>query len=499
MKYAFLFIFPLFFYFQKDINIKSNQSLCCDLALEISSENSLIPMHVADSLFANSESVKNQMYALILKSVILEREEKRGESIEFALESLEMAQNVNNYCLQARIYTFLSRQYRKIGFVDKGKDLIAESVIASSKIPNKDHALKFITMANLELVEYDIEAKDYEAATEYLKSAIFILNKKEDENLKYFDLANCEEKLARCFVEMNNKELALIHYSKASSFLEQSEIRQSLLANNIYNGLIGLYLENKQLNHAKVYVKKNLIIASYNCNSFIKEEVYKNTAEYYQQVGVLDSFKLYRFKYNAVVAENKNQLRGLINKASNELNDFSAEMPIDKPSSSAHIIATMFFILIPSLGFYYKRKMVFNYIGDALNGHEKKGANVVLCSKKTEKILLDKLEDFEASNLFLDKNMSLSILVAELNTNTKYLRQVLKKNRNTDFNTYINKLRILYIVDKLNTDSDYLNYKISFLAEECGFSSHSKFSTNFKKFTKYSPSYYINAFKNKTA
>ena len=179
MKYALLFLFSLLFYFPKDVDFKYNEPFCSGVTLDISSENSLISMRVADSLFMYSENNQNKMYALMLKSILLEQEEKRGESIDFALKSLEMSKRENNYCLQSRIYTFLSRQYRSIGFIDKGKYLIAESFVASSKIQNKEHALKFITMANLELVEYSIETKEYADAIEYLKPAIFMLSKGE--------------------------------------------------------------------------------------------------------------------------------------------------------------------------------------------------------------------------------------------------------------------------------------------------------------------------------
>ena len=92
--------------------------------------------------------------------------------------------------------------------------------------------------------------------------------------------------------------------------------------------------------------------------------------------------------------------------------------------------------------------------------------------------------------------MSCSTLVSHLNTNAKYLRHIFKNNKNTDNNNYINELRIHYIVDKLKTDPAYLNYKISYLAEECGFSSHSKFSASFKSILKLAPSEFINNLKN---
>jgi hypothetical protein len=49
--------------------------------------------------------------------------------------------------------------------------------------------------------------------------------------------------------------------------------------------------------------------------------------------------------------------------------------------------------------------------------------------------------------------------------------------------TYINKLRINYIVEKLKTDPNFIKYRISYLAENCGFASHSSFATVFKTIT----------------
>lgn len=60
-----------------------------------------------------------------------------------------------------------------------------------------------------------------------------------------------------------------------------------------------------------------------------------------------------------------------------------------------------------------------------------------------------------------------------------------------DFNNYINELRIRYIIRKFQTDSSYLSYKLAYIAEQAGFSSHSKFAAIFKNFTGLSPSVFI--------
>jgi len=114
-----------------------------------------------------------------------------------------------------------------------------------------------------------------------------------------------------------------------------------------------------------------------------------------------------------------------------------------------------------------------------------------LMTSETETKLLEFLGDFEKGNLYNNKNMSLPFLAGALNTNTKYLSYVINQHKSADFKTYINRLRINYIVHKLINDEKYRQYKIRILADECGFSSHSKFASVFKAVTDFSPSAFI--------
>jgi AraC-like DNA-binding protein len=98
---------------------------------------------------------------------------------------------------------------------------------------------------------------------------------------------------------------------------------------------------------------------------------------------------------------------------------------------------------------------------------------------ETEHTILAKLKKFESSTKYTHKDMSLATLAAQLDVNTKYLSEIINKHYNDNFNTYINRLRINYIIEKLKNEPEYLNYKISYLAEESGFSSHSSFATVF--------------------
>jgi AraC-like DNA-binding protein len=111
--------------------------------------------------------------------------------------------------------------------------------------------------------------------------------------------------------------------------------------------------------------------------------------------------------------------------------------------------------------------------------------------KETEEQILNKLKKFENSKRFLNKDFSLSILAGQLDTNTKYLSEVINSHYHMNFNTYINKLRINYIVEKLKTDPNFIKYRISYLAENCGFTSHSAFATVFKNITGLTPVKFI--------
>ena len=117
--------------------------------------------------------------------------------------------------------------------------------------------------------------------------------------------------------------------------------------------------------------------------------------------------------------------------------------------------------------------------------------------KETEEALVQKLAQFENSKQFTKQDMSLATLASHFDTNTKYLSEIINTHKNKNFNSYINELRINYIINKLKNNNTYLNYKISYLAEESGFSSHSSFATVFKAVTGIPPTVFIELLRTK--
>lgn len=112
-------------------------------------------------------------------------------------------------------------------------------------------------------------------------------------------------------------------------------------------------------------------------------------------------------------------------------------------------------------------------------------------SKERDLKILKNIEEWEKTLVFLNKNMSLTVFSQQIGINKQYLSEFINSNKEKNFNTYINELRINYIANLLKNDPSYLNYKVSYLAEYAGFSSHGAFSNVFKSITGMSPNTYI--------
>ena len=480
---------------QDDIAKKAFDSIFYHIAVKVSSGNPTLAIHMADSLYTYSVNDKQRLKSLMLKADILEKQEKRGEAIQHAQKALLIAEQENDYSFQARILGFLSTQYRTIGFLDKGKETIKKGLEVSSKIENKEQVIKYRAMVNHEMAEYAYEEKEYDKAIEYLNQAILTYLREENDSFKNFLIANIEEMLGRTNVALENNEKALIHFSKADSLINKADAGNTLWAALIYDDLGKIYIELKNQDSAFVYLKKALVIAENGNHSSLKQNVYKSLSEFYLQHNQKDSFSKYELKFNNILKENEIKKKEMVNSAYRTLGEYPENISANTFSNKTIRIASISTILLLIVfGIYYKRKRL---LDNPENSSDNDQANNLkfpdILPFTAEKELIKKLNEFEKSTDFLNKDMSMSMLIVSLETNTKYLRLLLKKHRNKDYNDYITELRINYIIDKLKNNPEYRNYKISYLADEGGFSSHSKFSADFKRIVNQSPSEYINS------
>lgn len=257
-----------------------------------------------------------------------------------------------------------------------------------------------------------------------------------------------------------------------------------------------------------------------------KAELYKNLAQLSGQVGNINKrnfySELYQNEYEKLQNKNNKDIQFAVTSV---LNQEQEEKKLLKKSNSITIFSLLLVFSILSIIFYIKLlkinkrkkelKIRFEEIvieleerkksqekynlesyGNAFQAQDEKPEisvkpNTKLISDEKEKVLVSKLMQFENGIAFTEKGFTQSNLATILETNTKYLNYLLKKHRSKNFNDYVNGLKINFIVDKIYNHPEYLNYKISYLSEICGFSSQSRFTHIFKQEQGMSPSEFI--------
>jgi len=105
--------------------------------------------------------------------------------------------------------------------------------------------------------------------------------------------------------------------------------------------------------------------------------------------------------------------------------------------------------------------------------------------------ILEKLIDLEKENFFLDLNTSLKSTAINLNTNTYYLSHVINTKKEMNFPSYINRLRINYIIKEIIENKKLRNMSMDGIANSAGFKTRQKFSDTFLMMTGMRPSYFI--------
>lgn len=280
----------------------------------------------------------------------------------------------------------------------------------------------------------------------------------------------------------------------------------------IYYGLMGdIKFKEKKFDSSLYFYNTALGAGKKLSNAFVEKELNQKLAANYL---VLDSLSKFQ-EFSRRIDEGNIEFSDIENRASNDAFVLESARLENRLEATQKKYATWFYTLAVLFGLlavwgivqYIRNKRNLEMYGRMLHyfessnqpakvksprkpsaHHERKTAMPL---KSSEDHIIKGLNRFENGTKFTLKEMSLGMLASELNTNTKYLSEVINRHKEKNFNTYINELRISYIIRKIRTDSKYLKYKVSYLADEAGFSSHSTFTTVFKSIVGVSPIKFI--------
>ncbi len=518
LKLVFLLITAVPIFAQK----KSSFDLICEKTSSVTAYKDLPKaIKTADSLYMKAQQSSEKIKCLVLSSELYHQAGELKKAICYSENAHSVVNHIDDPKWMTVVTRLLARQYRQVGLYERSRKYIVKGLEASGRIIDFEKRNEAAGLLNQEMAFYEMEQGNYTHAIHYIETSLKYFEKI-DSNAEDRTAAASYQLLGDVYFKLNDYNASENYYKKAKELLKDSNCTLGL----IYNGLGGIRLKQKNWKDAELYLKKAEKIADTSRSLKLKKAVYSNINDYYEGTG--DNYKasLYAAKYirayDSIAARNQS------------FTGKSLENPKGKPGKKAgrmnFVKNTTIIILFTSLVgllvfFRFKQKKQrskfrniiraqFTLIGkrndepvrptygtefsnisveeiDEKDSEADRRRNDSLMTSETESKLLELLEEFEKGDLYNNKGMSLSFLAGELGTNTKYLSYVINQHKSSDFKTYINRLRISYIVDKLINDEKYRQYKISILADECGFSSHSKFAAVFKAVTDFSPSAYI--------
>lgn len=489
-------------------------SVYVHVATNLAGSDVVKAVKIADSLIYNTVDEKNLMKSYMLMASLKSQVGETAEALSNALKADSIANKQNYLDWKVRIGGFLSTTFRSVNLVEEAKKhLVAAEQSHRQIAPDSPSYFIIKSFLHQEKALYHLGAKGYrEVMAEVEKSEEALSNVEKERILPIFRALNFQL-LGACYLGLEQWDDAKKSYELGLAELgdEQTELKGF-----IYVGLAQIALQNLEyqasfsfLNYANVFIKSS-------DNFKLKSSLYKTWTDYFRKTRNKEKTLYYNQLYLDILSESSELTASVANQLLKDL--YVVKDSKNQNIRSLMIVSIVLFLtilMVIMISFKNRRRTKIRYQeliykiennkalsprvnGKTVNslGSVGSSANTLNIPKETEERLLAELNRWEKSFFFINPEITLSTLSTDLKTNPKYLSYVINTHKKKDFNNYINGLRVEYVILKLKTDPKYLHFKIAAIAEEAGFSSHSKFGTIFKSITGLSPSVFIAHLKN---
>ncbi|WBV61470.1 helix-turn-helix domain-containing protein [Chryseobacterium camelliae] len=492
-------------------------SILADKAFQKLYQNPDDCISYSQSLLLSDQNIEHK---LVLQNIISQAYAMKGDyvqSVSISTQQEDFQQNNLSYFMQAFGNYNLAEQYQNLDLYDQSKKIIAHLLSDQNLLKSNDPSLR-ITVAKI----YQLQAlnlginRDYPSALKYLTKSDQYTNSSNEENI----ITQIENKIFRSsyLLRQNKLNESKKLTDKVIAHLEKYKEHPFLLS-LAYETLSRYYFLKQD--YTTSVSKSEMALSQIESLPFssLKIKIYESLSRNY--FALHDDVKYHQYNklyINLTTKEDSNTKEGIryIVKLAETNQNKSIEFQKQNYAQSLGILLLIVTFIILALLIYFliiksknkDLKKQFDFFEKQSKREQKAHSSLPVIkeipiieknsekdsnkiSKEKEEEILQKLEEFEQSDRFLNKSMSLSLLSSQMEINTKYLSEVINTHKEKNFNGYINELRINHIAHLLRTDSVFLNYKVSYLAEYSGFSSHSTFTTVFKSVTGMSPNTYI--------
>lgn len=311
-------------------------------------------------------------------------------------------------------------------------------------------------------------AKEYELAIQHIQKSIPTL-----EGLGDFDVVQkAEFYLGESFLALNHEEKALESFQKVDSLFIKNGFLNPI-ARGSYERLIDFYKEKNDKDKQLYYINQLL-------------------------------------EADKINAENNQQLAYTLNKEYDTKRLLENKAQLEKQFANWRIyaISGLSLVLLGAVYFFIqyrktknKHQKLHQRYEELIHKKQEIKTNVTETpteiSKKQEipeeviEDILKKIEKFENENEFLNPKIDQKYLAKKFKTNTSYLSKIINSQKSKNFSSYLNTLRINYIIELLKNEPQYRLYTVQALAEHCGYTNSRQFSDAFYTETGLRPAYFI--------
>jgi YesN/AraC family two-component response regulator len=464
-------------------------------------------LQAGNFILEHSTSRRQQFEILEKISASYFRVNNMNKSVAYAFRAKDVAEKSGDTEMMAQGYGTIANIYMCLGLNDKARPYLNQAIERIEKLPPDDRKFKLKALSYLELGNLDYNEHNYNNANKYYKRSLDQFNrvKKLDDNYKYHYRRSLYN-IGNSYYYTGQQDSAEVYLNRALKIYPGNNPDLKYYINT---SLAQVYTAHGSYQRSIDTLFKLLNDTNLKVND-LRADIYLNLSKNYKGLGDDSKYILYNEKHLALTDTVKgNELKAISTAFGAEQKSYSASIKEAETSNRwlVYSIVSVVFISI-SLILYvnYKKKREYALYQsiitklkaqaeltslnvDAEADEQIKSIYSVPASVETE--IQKGLLEFEVGEGFRNPKLTISMLAVALKTNPAYLSAFIKKDKDKNFNAYINELRIRYICNKVHTHREYEKYKISYLAEDCGFTSHSAFSTVFKKVTGISPSAFL--------
>ncbi|REC75429.1 tetratricopeptide repeat protein [Chryseobacterium rhizosphaerae] len=451
--------------------------------------------------------------------------------IEISKEAELLSSNLEKMDDLSNTFRLRASAYTELGFNDESLKEFTKALEISEKITSADSRFYYRSLIYTGIGSYmaHINAPIDSVMSYEKKTLDEVLKISADKNFvskKYYMISRVYMNLGMMNVAKANPKKAEEYLTKALEICRNKnysiDVQTEIL---ILNEFAWLYFDQKNYDKAIQYAKEAAFMEKKSSFPYIRRDIYEVLFKSHVEKGNKEESSEYMEKFTELNDSIVNAERQMINTPIEHI--LSEQENDNRDLMNRMMVAGAILLILSMLGgwAYWKRrnkilhKKYEQIIEDlkkveSVSVEEKDITAETLAIENNERIIysnekipsliikndtvdniLSKLRKIENSQKFIKKDFTLTFLASELNTNPRYLSEIIKQHKGKSYNNYINGLRIGYITNKLYKNTVYREYKISYLAEECGFTSREVFAVIFKKETGMTPSYFISQLK----